>query len=375
MNIKNSLKKLVKAIPGSDRLESFYWNHLGKNKAISTATDPIYNEYLQYCMNHLQVFIEISSKCNFRCFYCKSKDSKRKMFMHDALFYHIIDQLDGLTDQPIRLHMDGEPLPHRKFSEYARAINGRGHKIALATNGSLLKKEYLDIDMSVLVNLSVSREELRKRSLMDFETYIKTLSGYVENWKASGGRQNLIFGVYTSRADRSAKDHLQEKSRFLQYFLQRCGIGHVQNFDYSEKTLFSFHNQGGGSLRLAHFHIASGGVYPSTEKQPLKNSLPNTLGFCDSPWKRLVILADGRLAYCCLDVTGSLAFTHPDKIWRTPIKRLFWDHPAISSVRTDFLSARVQHPTCRLCLSRMPARTFEAGFQVPFDSFVRMSKK
>lgn len=375
MNIKNDIKKMLKKIPGSDRLESFYWNHLGKNKAASTAADPIYNEYLQYCMHHLQVFIEISSKCNFRCFYCKSKDSKRKIFMSDDLFYHIIDQLDGLTDQPIRLHMDGEPLLHKKFPEYARAINARGHKIALATNGSLLKKEYLDIDMSVLVNLSVSREELRKRSLMNFETYIKTLSGYVESWKKTGGRQNIIFGVYTSGADRAAPERLQEKSRFLQYFLQQCGISHGQDFDYAGKNLFSFRNQGGGSLRLAHFHITSGGVYPSTEKQPLKSSLPDSRGFCDSPWKRLVILADGRLAYCCLDVTGSLAYTQPGEIWRAPIKTLFWDHPAISSVRADFLSARVQHPTCRLCLNRIPSRTFEAGFQVPFDSFVRMSKK
>jgi hypothetical protein len=72
---------------------------------------------------------------------------------------------------------------------------------------------------------------------------------------------------------------------------------------------YPYRKRNGYRFRLSARNIASGGMYPDTEaKMPVE--LPREFGFCDSPWKRLV-LSDGRLQPCGLDRKGSLAYTAP----------------------------------------------------------------
>jgi organic radical activating enzyme len=341
------------------------------------ANDPLHiakNEsnikYLDYCSRHPQAFIEISSKCNFRCFYCRSVASKRKHIMSENLFYHVADQLHEVTDQPVRLHMDGEPLLHKKFEEFARALNSRGHAVALASNGSLLKARYVDINMSVLVNLSTSKEELAKRSKMNFNAYVETLANYILAWKTNESGQHITYGVYTSKEERSSPESMCNKYAFIDSFLAKIGLKRgPEPVCENKNTIFSYANTGGGVFKIAFFNIASGGLYPETEAREFRTTLPKTVGFCDSPWKRFVILADGRAAFCCLDVMGTLAYTNPGEVWNMPLKSIFMEHKNIIAVRKKFLDAKVSCSTCRLCLDRTPARVFRAGFQVTYESF------
>jgi sulfatase maturation enzyme AslB (radical SAM superfamily) len=80
------------------------------------ASHPDHRRYLEaICQNDPQIFIELSSICNFQCFYCESPNHGRKSQMDDETFHRVVEQVCRMTTQPIRLHCDGEPTVHAKF--------------------------------------------------------------------------------------------------------------------------------------------------------------------------------------------------------------------------------------------------------------------
>lgn len=204
---------------------------------------------------------------------------------------------------------------------------------------------------------------------MGYSSYIAILREYIRGWVQQGSRQLITFGIYTSHADRNSSALMQQKYDFANEFLHSCGLGHAEIRDTDSNTLFSHANQGGGLLKVLLYNITSGGLYPETEQPRPENALPKTVGFCDSPWKRFVVLADGSLTYCCLDLSGSLAYTDSEAIWHTPLRSLFHEHADINATRSSFLAAQVCQPTCRVCLDRVPKRVFQAGFQTSFEDF------
>lgn len=328
-----------------------------------------YHQYLKKCMKNPQLFIELTSKCNFRCFYCNSINSPRKQFMDEQLFYHIVDQIHELTNQQVRLHMDGEPTLHKKFEEFAHAINSRGHVIALATNGSLLKENYLDIEMHIIVNLSCSKEELAGRTNMDFDKYIKILSSYVKSWLRHYCKQNINYCLYHTREDRMSSERLQAKYDFVLSFLRLCGFNGNIELKNNSPNLFIHRKEGGGIFQISQSNVASGGLYPNTAGITIKRDLPKDVGFCDSPWKRLIILSNGQLGYCCIDLSGSLAYTDPSEIWNSSVKTLWMNNEKINKIRAEMLSNKINHSVCQLCLDRISSRELRVPFQLTFKEF------
>jgi hypothetical protein len=122
-------------------------------------------------------------------------------------------------------------------------------------------------------------------------------------------------------------------------------------------TWVKLKNRSGHVFLIKALGLASGGLYPATDDVEAPR-LPRDHGFCDSPWKRLVILADGRIQPCCIDLSGSLSFTDPIEIHDSSLRDLWTSHPRIQSMRNDLIEGRVTHPTCRQCLDRLPRREF-----------------
>ncbi|MGA2465063.1 MAG: radical SAM protein [Thermodesulfobacteriota bacterium] len=126
-------------------------------------------EYLNFLEGSYQnpvVLVEISSICNFHCIYCVSRTKAReKGFMSQDLFEHIIYQLPKITPYPVRLHIDGEPTVHPKFYEYGKLLNRLDIPFVLATNGSRLSQDLLDLKMEVLISISTHREEFQQRTI------------------------------------------------------------------------------------------------------------------------------------------------------------------------------------------------------------------
>ena len=316
-----------------------------------------YEDFLNTdCLVDPQVFIELTSTCNFKCSYCFSPDSQRVEIMTDELFYTILGQLHGFSKQPIRLHCDGEPTLHKKFVEYATAINKKGMRVALATNGSTLCKKYLSLRVDMKIHLSTSPEELEDRYTVNFERYISTIQQYLKDWTVHNCDQSINLCIYLSDQQRKSPEELERIQRFLVSFLNETGFDTREtNQLLPSSTWFTFINCRNRTLQVQVSNIASGGLYPETEA-PKKVTQDRSFGFCDSPWKRMVILASGRIQACCLDLFGNLAYSNEGEITESNLVELWRDDARIQKIREKMLSGLIDHPTCRQCLDRVADR-------------------
>jgi organic radical activating enzyme len=331
------------------------------------ASHPDHRRYLEaICQNDPQIFIELSSICNFQCFYCESPNHGRKSQMDDETFHRVVEQVCRMTTQPIRLHCDGEPTVHAKFYDYASAVNARGRRISLVSNGSNLQKRFLDLKMDVGIHLSTSADEFKRRSSLSFERYLAGMSEYLACWIASPSEQNIFYNIYLTSSDRDSAQEMNRIRQFANDFLDSVGLRRGVTFDAAPNTNWYAHRKGNGfRFRLGAKNIASGGMYPEVEAKKIV-TLPRDFGFCDSPWKRLVILSDGSLQPCCLDLKGTLAYAQPDEVRWKSLHDLWHNDPRINGIREEMLRGEINHPTCQKCLDRLPGREFYTAFAEKF---------
>ena len=331
----------------------------GGHRLKGEASLPGYRNYLENnCQTNPKIFIELSSICNFHCFYCESPNHTRKSQIDDETFYSALDQACRMTTHPIQFHCDGEPTVHAKFHDYAKAVNDRGLGVILATNGSNLKEKFLELRMDIAIHLSTSRAEFARRSPLGFDKYLAGLKAYLRAWLTTETKQNLDYYIYLTAADRSSDPEMLRIREFANDFLADSGFERgVAETAAPNSAWYVRQKADGYRFRLSARHISSGGVYPDIEqKKPV--TLPRNFGFCDSPWKRLVILSDGSLQACCLDLKGSLAYTEPAEIKSRSLQDLWNADPRIARMRADALRGEMNHPTCQKCLDRLPSREF-----------------
>lgn len=346
---------------GNDQVSSVPWEELllplpsGRDKLQGWAGDSAYPAALKEYLKNPVVLIELNSQCNFHCDYCRSPQSPRqKSFMKKELFIHIIKQIKEVTKQPLRLHVDGEPTLHPDFLELALMANEEGYLIGLATNGSALKPEFLQINMAIILNLSCSPEELKPRSGMSFDLYITRIKTYIEAWLKSESNQSIYLKIYVSTEERNTPSVVSQKRAFSHAFVDQLMFeGGQWKCDTDQAFEYGFLNKGGGYFSISMMPRTEGGCYPSTTPLPA-SLLPADHGFCDSAWKTLAILSDGTISFCCVDLFGETGFTQPDEIWEKPLKEIWLHHPTVEKIRGQLLGATVSLPICQKCLEIAP---------------------
>ena len=221
---------------------------------------PDHPAFLEDCLDDPVVHVEITSLCNFHCFYCISPDSPRvKQFMDYDLFAHILPQLRGLTAEPVRLHIDGEPTLHPRFADMVALANGAGHRVALATNGSTLDPDrMLGHQMNLRIHVSHSPANLARRSKLPYATYLRKLTGYLKAWHASESDQYLDLNLYYERGElpREPDAAARYQTEFAAGFLRDAGL---LGADQALPPLpFAAHNKAGRSVHLQASAVASG---------------------------------------------------------------------------------------------------------------------
>ncbi|MEI6056555.1 MAG: SPASM domain-containing protein, partial [Lentisphaerota bacterium] len=321
--------------------------------------NPDYLKALDKFILNPTVMLELNSKCNFYCNYCRSAQSKRqKSFMSPELFRVLLPQLKDITTLPLRFHIDGEPTLHPQFLELSLEANQAGHRIALATNGSNLRKDFLQIDMDVIINISCSEKELQNRSSMNFSTYVSRLEQYVRDWLNDNSAQTILFKIYTSGLERMNNAIVSKKHHFASEFLTRLGIrDKVTSHNEALSSQFAYNKPSGGVFLLTIEPLAEGGLYPDVSGLiSAGESSLSANGYCDSAWKVLSVLSDGKVCFCCVDVTGETSFTQPEEIWTKGLKEIWLNHSKIRQYREEFLSGSLSFPICRKCLDAVPNR-------------------
>ncbi len=310
-----------------------------------------------------QVLVEITSSCNFRCTYCSSPFRERPArFMEMPLFERIVAQLPELTRKNIRLHIDGEPTLHPRFREMVQLVNRRGMAVSLATNGSRLDPRDVDLRMDLRITVSPTPEDLaRRQPTLDWEAYTRVVVGYVRAWAREPNEQALWIMVLLAHGRHDDEAYLAEVDGYIERFVAACELDDLARATpHGPHVKHVFHKAPRSSLRVVRTRTAGGGLYPVDGR--FVEATPVETGFCDSPWKRLAILVDGRVSCCCLDLSGGTAFTAPEDIWSEDVAALWRDHPGIRAIRQAFLEERPPRDVCRRCLAHAPEGRREVGF-------------
>ena len=91
-----------------------------------------------------------------------------------------------------------------------------------------------------------------------------------------------------------------------------------------------------------------GGLYPVDGKLVARERA--TAGFCDSPWRMLVVHSNGTLGACCSDLSGGTTFARADEVQATSIKDQWENSLKIRQLRNSFLEGRVELDVCQRCI-------------------------
>lgn len=80
--------------------------------------------------------IEITTKRNYRCFYCAGRDMAQR-HMDKSVFAGILKQMKP-GRHVVSLQGEGEPTAHPRFWDWAAELAARGHAPYTITNDSLI---------------------------------------------------------------------------------------------------------------------------------------------------------------------------------------------------------------------------------------------
>ncbi|HLI63805.1 MAG TPA: radical SAM protein [Terriglobales bacterium] len=104
------------------------------------------------------IFWEVTKGCNLRCIHCRATATElmSPADLSTAKALDIIDQIAGFAN-PILVLSGGEPLYRQDIFQLAEYATGRGLRVALATNGTLVTKDIAEkIKSSGIKRVSIS---------------------------------------------------------------------------------------------------------------------------------------------------------------------------------------------------------------------------
>ena len=162
------------------------------------------------------VQIEITTICNFRCFYCAGRDMPAQS-MSLALFDAI---LLGLPKgrHTISLQGEGEPLAHRRFWDMLDRVRSAGHLPYLITNGSLRTTPRL-AKYVPMIGISIDTLERHEADRIGRIRLDRVLANF-ERLLADAGPDRLVVHTVDYGQDRTALDAYLDRHRVTRRVVQ-----------------------------------------------------------------------------------------------------------------------------------------------------------
>ncbi|MBN2578179.1 MAG: SPASM domain-containing protein [Pirellulales bacterium] len=261
------------------------------------------------------VRIETTNACNARCTICPHRRLQRPIVrMEEPLYRRLIDQCVQHGCREVHLHNFGEPLLDKHLEERIAYAKQRGiPKVKIFSNGSLLTEERSrGLIQSGLDEIKISfdgatPEEFEAiRTPLKFDTVVQNVVRLAALRNAA--RAPLRISVNCcSTGDREGT--MQALAEVVDRF-------------YFDKI----HNWGDGTSTNGRHRL----------RKP-----------CSRLWRTLTVLADGRVALCCLDYEGQHELGRADA---AASLTEIWNGPAYRAVRRLHRAGR-QHEIelCRSC--------------------------
>ncbi len=273
----------------------------------------------------LDVIAETSNICNLRCTMCFQSDealpvlkTTKVSLMAMDTFKKIADECASYKIPALKLNWRGEPMLNKNFTEMLRYAKGKGIlEVTSLTNGTLMNENICrEIVAAKMDQLVISIDGFTKETYekirvgADYDEVINNINNLIGIRGKS--RKPFIRLQYTE-----SEINKHETSSFYQYWNKKVDeitVSYCQDF---------------GSLG---------------KNNP--DEVPIHSFFCQQPFQRLVIMADGTVTVCATDVMGDISIGN---IYEDSLEHL-WNGSKINKLREQHKSGRYyENSMCRIC--------------------------
>jgi MoaA/NifB/PqqE/SkfB family radical SAM enzyme len=232
-----------------------------------------------------RVKIEITRKCDLKCYFCQRTYHKENMGEIDRDFlYRILIELKSLGVEDVGLFWMGEPLLVQSLPEYVAFAKKIGIKyVFITTNGRLATPDRINkIIDSGLDSIKFSINGLKEKylKLCGVDAFDQVISNLKNTWKYRGARKSL--SIYASTiVDPANKGEYDDIHSLIAPYVDL----HYRIILYGKSKL---------EVKNGQYHIVS---TPEEEMKTLQSMLPCWALFTESH-----ISYDGHMSACYCDL-------------------------------------------------------------------------
>lgn len=225
-------------------------------------------------------YIEPTNHCNLKCQFCPTPTSKRKKgFLDFDLFCKIADQIP--KGSWVHLYHSGEPLLHKKIVDMVKYIKNSGSFAKIVTNATLLNEKLgEDLINSKLDIISFSFDAAEK------ELY--------EKRKVGANYEDVLNKIKTFLKKRKS---LQVKIPHTMITMVKVPGDNYQVDDFMK----IFTNMGIDEPLIKRF-VNWGGLVDEEEPDYKVDIYSIAPPLCTEPFVKILILWDGTVIPCCVDM-------------------------------------------------------------------------
>ncbi len=289
------------------------------------------------------IFLELTNFCNFNCTFCPNAVMTRKReFMDKGLAVRLLDEIAGknLAEEPIQLHLMGEPLLHPHIFEILEFMRQKNLPVRLFTNGALLNEKYREriyaTDIQELViGIQTHNEQTyrdHRRGKPDFQTYMKNIRDMVEAKFAKNLKMQIEMHYMNTKhfnefrigknypqtrfplvdSNEKALAIIDEWKNFGRAVSKKYGLNH-EPLDLAGLQ-GSYKSDPLACVRDNHCQILPGVILSFKELNTFCDYLVNPIKYverhksnCNSISEQFAVLANGDCTLCCVDYDGKMA--------------------------------------------------------------------
>ena len=343
------------------------------------------------------IFIELTNHCNFSCTFCPDGIMTRKRrFMDAALVYRLLDEIEdkGLTNQPVQLHLMGEPLLHPDLFDIIAYMHKKKLPVRLFTNGALLdekRREQIyqaDIEELVIGIHTFSPQLYRdhRRGKPDYLEYKKRIHNCLEDKIRLHSSMRIYIQYLNTKSFNDARleknypnaiiplvDNNQKAFLVLKEwkdFGRKISKKYDLNFIPRDLECLQgiYKDNPLDCLKGDHCEVLPEVIFSFKDISSFSDYLHRNVRFverykgeCRSYLEQLAILADGTCTPCCVDYDGKIAVGNANLNSLEAI----WFSERLSKIRERGERGFLPTSVCRICKSILVeddyARQFETG--------------
>ena len=226
-----------------------------------------------------RVYLEITNVCNKNCSFCHGT-KRPPRFMTSEEFNTVTDKLIGVTEY-IYLHILGEPLLHPEINELISIATKKGFKVAITTNGSLLKNKGDGIINAGVYKVNISLHSFEDEKSDAFYNYINECVGFAD--KSSNAGVLTVVRLWNNGFDDGKNEDIIELLK--------------SNLEGEWKE----GNRGFRIRNRLHLEYGERFAWPDINADYISDEV-----FCYGMRDHFGILVDGTVVPCCLDSEGAV---------------------------------------------------------------------